>query len=103
MKGGKIMIKKVIILRMCTWGIGMILILISRFVFLNDNDMIWYITKHYNEIVVILSLIPITQVMLIVDMIRNKENIILHFLTMLFVLILFLIYICVWVACTGGI
>lgn len=97
------MIKKVIIFRMFTWGIGAILSLVSRFVFINDNDVIWNIAMRYNEIVCILSCIPITQIMLIVDMIRSKEQIMNHILTMAIVLICFFIYIGIWVACTGGV
>ena len=97
------MIKKVIIFRLFTWGIGAMLSLISRFVFINDNDLIWNIAMHYNEIVCILSCIAIAQIMLVVDMIRSKEQIMNHILTMAIVLICFFIYIGIWVACTGGV
>lgn len=97
------MIKKVIIFRMFTWGIGAILSLVSRFVFINDNDVIWNIAMPYNEIVCILSCIPIAQIMIIVDMIRSKEQIMNHILTMAIVLICFFIYIGIWVACSGGV
>ena len=97
------MIKKVIIFRLFTWGIGAMLSLVSRFAFFNDNNLIWSIAMYYNEIVCILSCIPIAQIMLVADMIRSKERIINHILAMAIVLICFLVYICVWVACTGGV
>ena len=96
-------IKEGILFRLFTWGIGTMLSLVSRFVFLNDNDLIWNIAMYYNEIVCILSCIPIVQIMLVVDLIRSKEQIMNHILTMAIVLICFFIYIGVWVSCTGGV
>ena len=84
------------------WGIGITLALISRFVFLNDNDIIWNINRCYNEAICILSLIPVVPIILIIDMIRLKK-IITNVLSMLILLLCFFIYICVWVACTGGV
>ena len=84
------------------WGIGITLALISRFVFLNDNDIIWNINRYYNEAICILSLIPVVPIILIIDMIRLKK-IIINVLSMLILLLCFFIYICVWVACTGGV
>lgn len=103
LNGVKTMVKNIIILRISTWGVGIILALISRLVFLNDNDVIWSITRNYNEIVSILSLIPIAEIMIIVEMIRGNKHILLNILAMVTVLICYLIYIVIWVACTGGV
>ena len=97
------MTKKVVIFRLLTWGIGAILALISGVVFFNENELMWSITRYYNEIVCILSFIPIAQIMLVIDMIRGKGRIMNHMLTMAILLICFFIYICVWIACTGGV
>lgn len=97
------MIKRVVIFRFITWGIGVLLALISSLIFFNNNDVVWNITRHYNEIVSILSLIPVAQIMLLVAIIRNKKQRIIHILLMIMLLISFLIYICMWVACSGGV
>lgn len=97
------MTKKVIIFRMFSWLIGILLSLISRFIFFNDNDTVWSIAKVYNEIICIISLIPIAQVLIIIDLVRKKKDVLKHFLAMLFLLLCFLVYICVWVGCSGGI
>lgn len=97
------MIKRVVIFRFITWGIGVLLALISSLIFFNNNDVVWNITRRYNEIVSILSLIPVAQIMLLVAIIRNKKQRIIHILLMIMLLISFLIYICMWVACSGGV
>lgn len=94
--------KKTIFFCISIWGIGMILALISRFVFFNDNDIVWNINKYYNEVICILSLIPVAPVILIVDMIRTQK-VWIDVLLMLLLLLCFFIYICIWVACTGGV
>ena len=68
------MIKRVVIFRFITWGIGVLLALISSLIFFNNNDVVWNITRRYNEIVSILSLIPVAQIMLLVAIIRNKKQ-----------------------------
>lgn len=97
------MINKIIIFRLITWIIGGLLAVISRFVFLNDNDLMWSISSLFNEVVCILSILPVAHLMLVADMIRSKGKILKHILTMLILLICFGIYVFVWVACTGGV
>ena len=84
------------------WGIGIILALISKFVFFNDNDIVWNINKCYNEAIIILSFIPVVPIVLIIDMIRTKK-VLINVLLMLMLLICFFIFVFVWVACTGGV
>lgn len=97
------MLKKIITFRILSWLIGLLLALISRIVFGNDNDMVWNVARHYNDIVSILSLIPIAQIMLVVNMIRTKDQIMSCILAMSILVICFFIYVGVWVACTGGV
>lgn len=83
------MLKKIITFRILSWLIGLLLALISRIVFGNDNDMVWNVARHYNEIVSILSLIPIAQIMLVVNMIRTKDQIMSCILAMSILVICF--------------
>lgn len=101
----RLMIKRVSIFYLITLGIGMLLSLVSRLIFSNNNDVLWHITSLYNEVVCVcvLSLIPVSPIMLIVAIIRNKQQLIFHILVMIVLLICFFIYICVWVYCSGGV
>lgn len=97
------MLKKIITFRILSWLIGLLLALISRIIFGNENDMVWNVARHYNVIVSILSLIPIEQIMLVVNMIRTKDQIMSCILVMAALVICFFVYVGVWVACTGGV
>lgn len=97
------MLKKIITFRILSWLIGLLLALISRIIFGNENDMVWNVARHYNVIVSILSLIPIEQIMLVVNMIRTKNQIMSCILVMAALVICFFVYVGVWVACTGGV
>ncbi len=97
------MTKKVIVFRLLMWSVGAVLVLVSGLLFSHDNEAVWNITRYYNETVIILSLIPVAQITLIVDMTRTKKQILRKVLTMGFVFICFLIYIGTWIMCTGGV
>ncbi len=94
--------KRAICFRLYSWVIGIMLMLISRYMFFNGRNVIVEITMVYNELVVLSSMIPIALILILMNMLREKK-IGKHLLKMFFVLGCFFIYVCFWVGCTGGV
>lgn len=89
--------------RLWTWGIGVVLAIVSRMIFENENDLIWNVNRVYNEIIILISFIPVAQIVLFVDLLRIRKEILKHLLKMTFLAACFLAYIVIWVGCTGGV
>lgn len=88
--------------RLWTWGIGVVLTLVSRVIFENEHCLLCDISMAYNEIIILISFIPVAQIMLFIDLLRTKKEILKHLLKMTFLAVCFLTYIVIWVGCTGG-
>ena len=103
------MSRKMLKLRLILWFIGIGLALFSTVVFYNENDFVWDLARIYNEIICVTSFIPIVLILTICDYIRNTGAINTNrsfwqfFFQIGILLIAFIIYICVWVMCSGGI
>lgn len=97
------LIKIAVVFRLCTWGMGIFLLMVSYKIFAHENDLVWNITRRYNDIAISISLIPVASILLLVDLIRNKKRVAKHIGGMIFLFVCFMIYGCVWVGCTGGV
>lgn len=97
-------------LRLILWLVGIGLALFSTVAFYNENDFVWNLARIYNEIICVSSFIPIVLILAICDFIRNigeinntSRSFWQFFFQIGMLLISFIIYICVWVMCSGGI
>lgn len=89
-----------------TFIIGITILLISRFCFENQNDVLMNVVNVYCPLTLLISMIP-TELLVVAicisQSIKNKRKLISVFLQFTFITVIWIVYIISFVACTGGI
>lgn len=88
--------------------IGIVFTGISSFIFNNENQQIWNFATKYNELILILSLIPILPNCFLFNIIENfkskyENKIIYPIIPFAITSLLWIFYICISVSWTGGV
>ncbi len=101
-------VKNVMLFRLISWGIGTILVVVSRFLFENGNGTLWSVSMLYNGIVIIFSCLPVAMTTLIVHIIFNvlykgpAKKTLQYIFCIILLLVCLIIYECAFVYCTGA-
>mgnify|MGYP006868473122 FL=1 len=87
-----------VLISLVIWLIGIILSIVSRYCFGNDNTLLWCITRKYNELISIMTLLYVPTASIIYALKRRKN----FYLFLCITVISSIAYLISWVFFSGG-
>ena len=93
---------KLIIFRLCSWGTGIALSVIS-WMFNTENVYLWELTRRYNEIICLISLIPVSILFLVIESVRYQRSGLACIAKAFALMLVFILYAGLWAFFSGGV